>query len=717
MLINGATPLFALDAVAIDIETTGLDASQANAVQIGTMPIVKGVLRTDRACEQLLNPGTPIPPSSTTIHGITDAMVRDAPSLADVWTRFTTQWENQVVIGHSIGFDLTVLAGEAKRNKLDWRKPRALCVRMLATIAAPTLASHSLDVLANWLGLEISNRHRALGDAEAAGRIFIALVPRLQVKGIRTLAEAERACNGLTAELARHSEAGWVPPVSEPDDAEQGRVDTFVYRHRVADIMASPVIAVSTGTPLKRAMEIMASHAISSVFVSSTGEAGLPVDQYAIVTERDAVRHIVRRGAAALDDPVGSIGSRPIRTIREHAFLYRAVGRMSRFGFRHLGVHSETDTLVGVISARDLLKLRDGPAVELTDAIDEASSSTELALAWATLPRVVQSLSAEQVDARLIAQIISEEIRSMTRRTAVLASLAMKDEGLGDPPCRFSVLVLGSGGRGESLLVPDQDNAIVFERGDPGGPEDAWFADLGARTADILDSAGIPYCTGGVMAKNPDWRGSVNTWNERVDRWVRQSRPQDLLNVDIFFDAVPVHGTWSLGNDLLDYACAMGSRDTTFAKLLGERLASVHTPLSMFGRLKTRDGRFDIKMHILFPVASAARTLAIRHGVTQRSTRQRLDGLMALGLGNDSDIAALQQAHVLGLTLLLAQQSQDIGHGLKPTTSIDVAALNRQQKAELKKTLADLQNIPMLLRSIMFESGSPGPASSTSDRD
>jgi CBS domain-containing protein len=717
MPVHGATPLFALDAIAIDIETTGLDASRAHAVQFGAIPIAKGVLKPDDACEQMLNPGIPIPSSSIAIHGITDAMVRNAPTLSDVWPNLVGQWKNRVVIGHSIGFDLTVLAAEAKRKKLDWQKPRALCVRMLATIAAPTLASHSLDALATWLNLETRNRHRALGDAEAAGLIFLALIPHLQARGIRTLAEAERACCGLTAESIRHSEAGWEPPVTEPDDSVLGRVDTFVYSHRVADIMTSPVITVANDTPLSQAMEIMASRAISSVFVTPSGEALLPVDRYSIVTERDAIRHIVLRGSAALEDPVGSIGSRPIRTIREQAFLYRAVGRMTRMGFRHLGVHSEANTLVGVVSARDLLKLRDGPAVELTDAIDEAASSTELALAWSTLPRVVQSLTAEQVDARLIAQIISEEIRSMTRRAAILASQAMQDEGLGDPPCPFSILVLGSGGRGESLLVPDQDNAIVFETGEPDGPEDAWFAELGARTAEILDTAGIPYCTGGVMAKNPEWRGSVHTWHSRIDRWLRQSRQQDLLNVDIFFDAAPVHGTLSLGHALFDYAYAKGSRDTAFAKLLGERLASVHSPLSLFGRLKTRDGRLDIKMHILFPVASAARALAIRHDITQRSTRQRLEGLTALGLGNDGDLTAMQQAHALGLTLLLAQQSHDISQGRKPTTSIDLATLSRRQRVELKKTLAELQNIPMLLRSIMFETSPSRSSPATNHHD
>ena len=71
------------------------------------------------------------------------------------------------------------------------------------------------------------------------------------------------------------------------------------------------------------------------------------------------------------------------------------------------------------------------------------------------------------------------------------------------------LLILGSGGRGESLLAPDQDNAIVHD----GRPEhDPWFLDIATRISDLLDAAGIPYCKGKVMATNPDWRRSLDGW-------------------------------------------------------------------------------------------------------------------------------------------------------------------------------------------------------------
>ena len=85
--------------------------------------------------------------------------------------------------------------------------------------------------------------------------------------------------------------------------------------------------------------------------------------------------------------------------------------------------------------------------------------------------------------------------------------------------------VLGSAGRGESLLAMDQDNALVFADGEPDGAEDRWFAALGAHVADILHEVGVPYCKGGVMAKNPQWRGSLATWRERIADWIGALQP------------------------------------------------------------------------------------------------------------------------------------------------------------------------------------------------
>ena len=196
-------------------------------------------------------------------------------------------------------------------------------------------------------------------------------------------------------------------------------------------------------------------------------------------------------------------------------------------------------------------------------------------------------LRAKGLSGREIAAVISRELGAMTHRAAVLAEQRMGEAGRGAPPCPYAFAVLGSAGRGESLLAMDQDNAIVFAEGEPDGPEDRWFAALGAHVADILHEAGVPYCAGGVMARNAPWRGSLATWRARVRDWIRRSNPQDLLSVDIFFDLRGVHGDAALAATLWREGFDLAAGEVAFAKLLAETAGTVAPALNWFGGFKT----------------------------------------------------------------------------------------------------------------------------------
>lgn len=669
---------------------------------MGAVPIVQGKRATDPNFTTLIDPRQPIPESSTRFHGVTDAMVRDAPVFPVALARFESFRGDRVVIGYSIGFDFAIMAREAGRVGLNWRQPRSLCVRMLGGVANPNLPDQSMETLAGWLGVELTERHSAIGDAKAAADLFLALLPRLKSQGITTLAEAERACLRQTGEMEAHQKAGWAPPVQKPEEQRAfGSVDPYAYRHRVGEIMGEKLRLVADTMPVRQAMSLMTEARISSVLVSPTGEPGGLVADYAILTERDVLRLMAREGEAAFARSVGEVASKPLVSVAQEAFVYRAIGRMDRFRIRHLAVRDENDRLVGIISARDLLKLRGAAAIELDDAIEAAQSPAQMAQAWATVPSVADRLIAEEIDARIVAGIVSEELRIMTRRAGALAEASMVAEGFGPPPCPFSLLVLGSGGRGESLLAADQDNAVVYQEGEPDSPQDRWFGEFGSRVADMLNAAGIPYCTGGVMAMNAPWRGSVDLWRKRLSHWIGRAEPEDLLNVDIVFDLRPVHGDPGLGSDLFNEALSSAHAHPAFAKLLGERAGDFGSAFTIFGNIRSIDGRIDLKKYGLFPIVSVARALAIRHDVRRRSTHNRLEGLLALNLGEERSLRGLLDAQELFLALMLAQQSQDLHAGVPVSNRIALDRLTASQTDKLKAALRTVETIPSVFRALM----------------
>ena len=483
-----------------------------------------------------------------------------------------------------------------------------------------------------------------------------------------------------------------------------GRIDSYPYRHRIRDIMRSPPRFVAADNPVRDTLARMMREQISSFFVRTVArsEQEVQAGDAGIVTERDLVRAIAGSGADALDLPIERFMSRPLVTVPAEAFVYRAIGMMNRLKIRHLGVVDDLGVVIGALSARDLLRLRAGEAVTLGAGIDLAHDAPALAAAWASLPDVAAALLAEGVSARDTAAVISRELGALTRQAAMIAERRMHEEGSGDPPCPYAVAVLGSAGRDESLLAMDQDNALFFAEGEPGGSEDRWFAALATHLVDILHDAGIPYCKGGVMATNPQWRGSISTWRARVAEWIGRSSPQDLLSVDIFFDLRGVHGDVALANRLREAAFDAAHGQAAFAKLLAEAAGATEPGLTLMRGFRTRQGRIDLKKTGTFGLVTAARALAVCHHVLARSTPARLAGLGALGIGGERDLAALTEAYGVFLELILAQQLDDIGHGTPASNAVTVKRLSPRDRDRLRQSLRAVEPLEQMMRDLLF---------------
>lgn len=708
--VTNATPLISLDAVVIDTETTGPDPRKARIVEIGAVRLAGGRIDPGNTFRSLVQPREPIPAKATALHGIDAAKLADAPVFADIWPGFSEFiGGSAVLIGHTLGFDLAVLQRECARAHIAWNRPRSLDTQLLAQVIEPNLAGYSLEQIGNWLEVEMVDRNSALGDAMTTARIFRSLVPKLRDGGIRTFAEAAQACRKLTNVLEAQHRAGWAEAVRAPGEAETerifSRIDSYPYRHRIRDVMSAPPKIIAADKTLGEALSRMIAERVSSLYVRpANGDAkNVPATDAGIVTERDVLRALAIEGSDALKFPVEQFMSKPLAAIPADAFVYRALGRMDRLKIRHLGVVDDAGTLAGALSARDLLRLRAGEAVALGDEIDEAEDVHALGRVWAKLPHVAASLVAEGVPARDIASVISRELGALTRQAAILAERRMQEAGLGQPPCAYAVAVLGSAGRGECLLAMDQDNALVFAEGPPGGPRDRWFEMLGTHLADILHDVGVPYCQGGVMAKNPQWRGSVATWRERVGDWITRSRPEDLLAVDIFFDLRGVHGQATLADALWRSGFAAAKGEAGFAKLLAEAAGEVERGLGFFGGLRTSQGRIDLKKAGLFGIVTFARVLAIRHGILERATPARLAGIKALGLGADSDLDAIADAQGLFLDLILDQQIDDIHNGRPATNAVSVKRLSVRERERLQTALQAVRHLDDLTRDLLFK--------------
>ena len=181
-----------------DTETTGFSPERGDEiVSIGAVRVVNGRVRPQEVFDRLVDPRRSVPAASSAVHGITTDMVRGQPGLEQVLPQFARFVEDAVLVGHNVGFDMAFLRAREARTGVRLSSP-VLDTLLLDAAVHPDHDGHSLEAIAGRLGVDVTARHTALGDALVTAEVFVRLLALLQARGISTLGEA------LAASRATH---------------------------------------------------------------------------------------------------------------------------------------------------------------------------------------------------------------------------------------------------------------------------------------------------------------------------------------------------------------------------------------------------------------------------------------------------------------------------------------------------------------------------------
>ncbi|MBP7931413.1 MAG: GIY-YIG nuclease family protein [Chitinophagaceae bacterium] len=189
----------------VDIETTGGNAGTGSITEIAII-ITDGNSILD-TYTSLVNPLQPIPLFIEKLTGINDAMVSKAPTFSQIAKDVYELLQDKIFVAHNVNFDYSFVAHQLNQQgyKLNARK---LCTVRLSRNAFEDLPSYSLGNLCRSLDIQVKNRHRAMGDAEATTRLFHLIV------------EADRGLL-IKSMLKKGSGDGYLPIHLSSDDLEQ----------------------------------------------------------------------------------------------------------------------------------------------------------------------------------------------------------------------------------------------------------------------------------------------------------------------------------------------------------------------------------------------------------------------------------------------------------------------------------------------------------------
>lgn len=167
------------DYVLFDIETTGLSPESDEVVELSAIKVQNGDVIDEFS--MLVNPGIHIPYTASSINGITDDMVEDAPKMYQVLKDFVTFIGNSVLMGHNIKrFDLKFIQRDAVRYLGRELSNKYVDTLFIANRYLPDLESRSLESLSYHYGISYAGAHRALADCHINKKVYDCLLKEIE---------------------------------------------------------------------------------------------------------------------------------------------------------------------------------------------------------------------------------------------------------------------------------------------------------------------------------------------------------------------------------------------------------------------------------------------------------------------------------------------------------------------------------------------------------
>lgn len=184
-----------LDYAVVDVEATNAALLRDHRIiEIAIVEMRAGAVVA--TFHSLVNPGCPLQPWVTRVTGITDSMVRDAPSFAAIAPDVLHRLSGKIFVAHNAAFDWAVISGRLTSVLGSAPPVPVICTLRLARRLLPGLPRRNLTALATHFGIEVRDRHRAYGDADATARIFREMILQARDVGIARWDDLRRLLSG-----------------------------------------------------------------------------------------------------------------------------------------------------------------------------------------------------------------------------------------------------------------------------------------------------------------------------------------------------------------------------------------------------------------------------------------------------------------------------------------------------------------------------------------
>ncbi|KJG02739.1 DUF294 nucleotidyltransferase-like domain-containing protein [Photobacterium angustum] len=454
---------------------------------------------------------------------------------------------------------------------------------------------------------------------------------------------------------------------------------------KLRTLITRDAVIIDQNETIQTAAQTMAEEGVSALLLSDSNATDDDDDNdyvTGIITDRDLCTRVLAEGIST-SNPVSSVMTAEPITLDHNAYVFEAMLTMLRYNIHHLPVLRNKQP-IGVISVSDIVRYESQNSLLLVSSIYQQQSVEELIQLSAQVKDCFVRMVNEDANSHMIGSAMAEIGRSFKQRLLELA-----EEKLGPPPIQYCFLALGSMARDEQLIVTDQDNAIILDNSYVHDKHNAYFEALATFVCDGLAACGYTYCTGGIMATNPEWRKTRHEWEQCFADWIDNPKPQALLNSSIFFDLGGVWGRLRWAKQLNGFIVRRARNSPRFLACLARNAINRTPPLGFFKDfVMEKDGRhnnsINLKRRGTAPLADLIRVHALAVGSRSQNSLERLDDIIESGILPPGRAQDLRDAMEYISLVRIRHQALDVEEGQEPDNSIEPENMSDFERRNLK---------------------------------
>ena len=489
--------------------------------------------------------------------------------------------------------------------------------------------------------------------------------------------------------------------IAEHSQSALNNVESYPFKKRLSEIMSSPVAHCHPRNSIREVAQIMAKQQIRSVVVLDDNKK-----MVGLITCRDIIAKVVAiEGANSEKIFAENLMIHEPRTMTPKTFMYEAMAYMVGHHLKHLPI-LDGDEVVGLVAMSDLMRYRSQKAMLMIGSIEETETMEGLATIHKSLVRVANTLLSETRSAPEVMEILSYIHHAIIKQTYALCWQQMLADGNTPPDIKYCFFMMGSGGRREMQLGPDQDNGFIYEDFPDSMQDevDAFFIPFADKLVHALDFVGYPLCEGDVMVSNEAWRGRLIDWQQRVADWAADPEPFKVRYSSIFFDFTPLVGDTSLAHTLQSSVFKAVRAYPSFLYNVMQLNLTHKVPTSIWGGFTTEksgenQGKLSVKKGGLVYIVDCIRMFALEHEIRALTTLERLKHLTEENVFSAETAEHIRIAFEALCFLRLRNEISLLQHDQPTSSYINPAALSKTEQDLLLSAFSAVSKLQSATRS------------------